>query len=176
MRPEDVWKEFRRTGDIARAGRMILRMARELREDVEAYLKPPVEEAPKREYRPRKLRRGVALVPRILRSPGRYPLRGEIVSAFRWVERKVRTVVSSISLSIVSRWDLVAEIGRIRERIRSLRESGMRRVPLSELVVSGEDLVPTLISLLFMERDGEVELMQEKPFEEIYVVLSDERA
>ncbi len=174
MRPEEVWKEFLETRDIARAGRRIFRLARELREDVMNYLRPP-EESAARIYRSRRLERGV-IVPRTWRTPKRYPIKGEILDAFRWVERKIRSMASSLSLSLITKWDLVSEIKKLKEKIISLRRRGKRMVPLRELVNSSEELVPTLISLLFMEKDGEVELVQERPFDEIYVVLSNERA
>ncbi len=174
MRPEDVWREFLETRDIARAGRRIYRLAKKLREDVMEYLRPP-EENVARIYRPRRLKRA-AIMPRTWRTPKRYPIRGEILDAFRWVERKIRSMASSLSLSLITKWDLVSEIKKLKERIVSLRRRGKRMVPLKELVNSSEELVPTLISLLFMEKDGEVELVQERPFDEIYVVLSNERA
>ncbi len=174
MRPEEVWKEFLETRDIARAGRRIYRLARELREDVMEYLRPPEEKAA-RIYRPRRLKRGMILL-RAWRTPKRYPIKGEILDAFRWVERKIRSMAGSLSISMITKWDLVSEIKKLKERIVSLRRRGRNMVPLRELVNSSEELVPTLISLLFMERDGEVELVQERPFDEIYVVLSNERA
>ncbi len=175
MRPEDVWKEFLETRDIARAGRRVFHLARELKEDVVGYLKPPEERAP-RIYRPRRLERSVVIVPRSWRTPKRYPIRVEIVDAFRWVEKKIRSVASSLSLSLITKWDLVSEIKKLKERIISLRRRGRKMVPLGELIGSSEELVPTLISLLFMEKEGEVELVQERPFDEIYVVLSNEGA
>ncbi len=173
MRPEEVWKEFLETRDIARAGRRIFHLAKELREDVIGYLRPP-EESAERIYKPRRLERGV-IVPKTWRAPKRYPIKGEILEAFRWVERKIRRMASSLSLSLITKWDLVGEIKKLKERIISLRRGGKKVVPLGMLVNSSEELVPTLISLLFMEKDGEVELVQERPFDEIYVVLSNER-
>ncbi|MDK2373131.1 MAG: hypothetical protein QI197_07135 [Candidatus Korarchaeota archaeon] len=173
MRPEEVWKEFIETRDIARAGRRIFRLARELREDVIGYLRPP-EESASRIYRPRRLERGV-IVQRTWRTPKRYPIRGEILDAFRWVEKKIRRMASSLNLSLITRWDLVSEIKKLKEKIIYLRRRGRGVVPLRELVNSSEELGPTLIALLFMEKGGEVELVQERPFDEIYVVLSNER-
>lgn len=175
MRPEDVWKEFKETKDIARAGRRILSLAKELRSDVMEYLRPP-EKRKVKSCRPRSLRKGIKLTPRVLRTPKRYPLRSELVNALRWMERKLREIARSTSIPLITKWDLPSEIRRIKERILSLIMGGRKSIPLRELVKSPDELVATLISLLFMEKDGEVELVQERPFDEIYVVLQDGRS
>ncbi|MCD6348527.1 MAG: hypothetical protein J7L91_02770 [Candidatus Korarchaeota archaeon] len=173
MKPSDVWQEFLRDRDIAKAGRRILELARGLRIEISEYLSSGETEE-RRTYSPRRLRRDVIIRPKVWRLPRRYPMREELVGAFKWVERKLRTVARTISMSLITKWDLMEEIGKIKERILAFKSRGRRVVSLYELIRSREELVPILISLLFMERDGEIELLQDRPFDEIYVVLKDE--
>ncbi len=173
MNPRDVWMEFIRDRDIAKAGRRILSLARDLRFDIMEYLSFGHKEA-RKVYSPRSLRKNVVIEAKRLRMPRRYPLRSELVVALKWVRSKLSEAARTISISAITKWDLVKEIERIKGRILSFKGKGRNVVSLHELIKSREELIPALISLLFMEKDGEVELIQDKPFDDIYVVLSNE--
>ncbi len=170
MNPQDVWIEFTRDRDIAKAGRRILSLAKGLRADIIRYLSSGRREA-RKPHNLRKLRKDAIIEVRSWRMPRRYPLRSELITALRWVRGKLREAAESINISMVTKWNLIEEIRSVKERLLSFRSRGRRVVSLYELVISREEIVPALVSLLFMERDGEVELLQDKPFDDIYVVL-----
>ncbi len=173
MNPQDVWIEFMRDRDIAKAGRRILSLARGLRADIIKYLSSGRHEA-RKPHSLRNLRKDVVIEMRSRRIPRRYPVRSELITALRWVRGKLREAARSINISMITKWDLIEEIRAVKERLLSFRSRGRRVVSLYELVSSREEIVPALVSLLFMERDGEVELLQDKPFDDIYVVLGRE--
>ncbi len=170
MNPKDVWAEFVRDRDIAKAGRKIFLLARDLRSDIVEYLSFGQREV-KRVYSPRKLKKNFVIEAKRWRVPRRYPVRSELMVALKWVKNRLGEVARAINISVIAKWDLIKEIERIKERILSFRGKGRKVISLHELIISREELVPALISLLFMEKDGEVELLQDKPFEDIYVVL-----
>ncbi len=170
MNTKDIWTEFIRDRDIAKAGRRILSLARDLRFDIVEYLSFRQKED-KKLYSPRNLRKNVVVEAKRWRVPRRYPIRSEFVVALKWVKNRLSKAARVTSISAITKWDLTKEIERIKRRILSFRGKGRKAISLYELVKSGEELIPALISLLFMERDGEVELLQDRPFDDIYVVL-----
>jgi len=171
MNVVEIWQEFIRSRDIARAGRLILQLAKDLRRDVFAYISSEIQ-ATRSSKKRRDLKRGLVLKPRAKRIPKRYPLTAELVRAFKWMEKRLSRAAKSISLSIISRWNLFEEIKKVREKIRKFR--GKRIIPLSKLINSRDELAPTLVSLLHMESEGEVELRQDRPFGEVFVVVQGE--
>ncbi len=165
MDPNEVWERFKATGDIAWAGTMVYNMARKLKEEVLSFLngKKRVEK-PRTARKEVKLRSAKLLLVRA-RLPVRPPTLKDLITAFRWVEENV-TRILSIPLARISKWSLHDEIIRIRRMLLSL---GRGEVSFFSLVKGRNEIAPTLISLLYLERQGEVELYQERPFSDILI-------
>ena len=165
MDPGEVWERFKATGDIAWAGTMVYSMARKLKEEVISLL-----DGKKRAERVNQAKRevklrGAKLIAIRARIPVRPPSLRDLITAFRWVEENV-TRILSIPLARISKWNLHDEIARVREILLSL---GRGEVSFFSLVRGRSEIAPTLISLLYLERQGEVELHQDRPFGDILI-------
>lgn len=172
MRAEDIWEEFLRTKDIARAGHMILELARSLKHEIILFLRE------RRERKKKSARREVKLLSAELisipepRHPLRYPTLREVMEALKWAQEKIRERKEYLRIAEISEFDLAKHIGIVRSAIGKLKYEGRLSISLAELSGMTCGLVITLLALLFLEKEGEVTLIQERPFGEIKVILN----
>lgn len=171
MRAEEIWEEFLRTRDIARAGERVLEFIRSLKREIASFLRGG------RGRKGKPGRREVSLLNAELtlvsgRHPFRYPTLRELVEAFRWARNKVREREERLRIVEISEFDLAKHISIVRSAISKLKQEGRLSIPLTEISTMAGGLVITLLALLFLEREGEVLLHQERPFGEIRVVLN----
>ncbi len=166
MEPEQVWERFTQTRDIAWAGSMAYLLAKRLKEEVLTFLnrKRRVEKVQVKRDREVKLKEA-RVSPIMARLPRKPPSLADLINAFRWVEKRVAKILS-IPIARISRWSLHNEIERVRKLLMGLKE---REVSFFSLVRDRGEIAPTLISLLYLERQGEVELYQERPFSDIII-------
>ncbi len=167
MEPEEVWDRFLKTRDIAWAGSMVYLMARKLKEDVLSFLnkKKRVEKVQASRGREKAALKEAKLTPVMARLPARPPSLSDLIKAFRWVEKRVIKILS-VPIARISRWSLHNEIERVRKALSGLKG---KEVSFFSLVRGRDEIAPTLISLLYLERQGEVELYQERPFADILI-------
>lgn len=173
MRAEEVWEEFLRTGDIARAGQMILELVRRLKLEIISFIRGRGKgrERPRRKREVRLLEAELIELPGI-RSPFRYPTVEELLEAIGWARRKAEGRREYLRIAEISEFDLERHVDIVRSIIERLRREGKAYSSLLEVSSLAGGLVITLVALLFLEKDGEVLLVQERPFGEIRVILN----
>ncbi|MEM1983786.1 MAG: hypothetical protein QXO55_03815 [Candidatus Korarchaeum sp.] len=171
MRAEEIWEEFLRTQDIAKAGRMILELARSLKHEITSFLRGRRERKVKPRGREVKLVDGELVAIRGSRCPPRYPTPREVMEALNWAQEKIREREECLRIAEVSEFDLARHVSVVRSAISKLRYEGRPSLSLGELSRMTGGLVITFLALLFLEREGEVILVQERPFGEIRVIL-----
>ncbi|MCS7103267.1 MAG: hypothetical protein NZ992_05250 [Candidatus Korarchaeum sp.] len=174
MRADEIWEEFLRTRDIARAGQMILEFIRLLKHDIISFLKGGRE----RKVKPK--RREVRLLNAELimmheRYPPRYPSLREFMEALEWAQSKVRERREYLRLVEISEFNLAEHVSTVRSAISELKREGKLSLSLAEISKIAGGLVMTLLALLFLEKEGEIVLAQEKPFGEVRVILNADR-
>lgn|GEM_PF-1251367 len=169
LEAEEVLREFQRTRDIAKAGSRILELVRRLKEDIISYLRGERKnEKRKRKRRAVKLIGAKILLINRIRAPGRYPTIEEFLEAFKWAQGIGR--VEALRISDISMFDLAEHVERVRSIIRKLRDEGRSYISLKEISPIAGGILAVL-ALLFLEKEGEVILIQERPFGEIKVVI-----
>lgn len=173
MRAEEIWEEFLKTQDIARAGRMILEFVRSLKHEIISYLRGGRRrvEVPRKRRDVRLLSAELIALPNVRRL-SRYPTPEELIEALRWARSRRREY---LRIAEISGFDLSRHITVVRLVINKLRDEGKVWSSLAEISNMAGGLVITLLALLFMEKEGEVLLVQERPFGEIRVVLNADR-
>jgi len=167
LEAEEILREFQRTRDIAKAGSRILELVRRLKEDIISYLRGE-RKVKKKKRRVVKLMGAKILLINRIRAPGRYPTIEEFLEAVKWAKGIER--VEALRISDISMFDLTEHVERVRSIIRKLRDEGRSYVSLRDISSIAGGILAVL-ALLFLEKEGEVMLIQERPFGEIKVVI-----
>lgn len=171
MEIDEIWERFQKTLDIAEAGRRILELAKKLKWEIILFLRGGKERRTGRKGRSVELI-GAELIPILKpRAHWKYPSETEFNEALDWALRRVEERVEAMRISRVSEFDLTEQIEIVRALINEFRIGGRERVSLREISLSVGSVVMALLALLFLEKKGEVLLLQDEPFGDISVVL-----
>ncbi len=172
MRAEEIWEEFLRTQDIARAGRMILEFVISLKREIISFLRGGRKVIPRRKREVRLSNAELIALPS-RRYASRYPTLREVMEALRWAQTRERR--EYLRMADISEFDLSKHVSAVRSVIGRLRDEGKAWSSLTEISSIAGGLVITLLALLFLENEGEILLVQERPFGEIRVILHADR-
>jgi chromatin segregation and condensation protein Rec8/ScpA/Scc1 (kleisin family) len=167
LEAEEILREFQRTKDIAKAGLRILELVRRLKEDIISYLRGERKSKERKKRAVKLIGAKIILINRI-RAPGRYPTVEEFLEAVKWAQSLGK--VEALRIADISMFDLAEHVERVRSIIRRLRDEGRSYVSLKDISPIAGGIIAVL-ALLFLEKEGEVVLIQERPFGEIKVVI-----
>jgi len=167
LEAEEILREFQRTKDIAKAGLRILELVRRLKEDIISYLRGERKSKERKKRAVKLIGAKIILINRP-RAPGRYPTVEEFLEAVKWAQSLGK--VEALRIADISMFDLAEHVERVRSIIRKLRDEGKSYVSLKDISPIAGGIIAVL-ALLFLEKEGEVVLIQERPFGEIKVVI-----
>ncbi len=168
--PEHLEEKFQillvvleREKDLAIAGLLLYELVRTLK----FYVKLLFNERGKASKERKRIRVGkvrALLIPkRVFRRPVTVT---EIKKALLWATRRIEKMSSSKLQVMVENFSALMDA--VYRRILS-KFSG-EKLAFRELVSSKDEAIDVFLSILFLEKDGKVEVMQESPFGEIYIL------
>ncbi len=160
---QSLLARLEREEDLALAGLLIYELVRTLKFYVRLLFDR--KEKIKRDRRKVKVGKVKALLipKRVFRRP---VTTMEIKKALSWAVHRIEKVSSDKLRVMVENFSAFVE--KVYRRILS-RFRG-EKLTFRELVGSKDEAIDVFLSILFLEKDGKVEVIQESPFDEIYIL------
>ena len=167
-----ILESFRKTLDIAWAGRELLSIAKIVRRHAEEILLKKTEDRRRKAAAKVDKELKYDLQPKPARMPARKPGMEQLERSIKWVMARLSVRKALEERILMEARDLYREIERsYRSILEMLSKLGVRKIKFSRLARTRGEKTIVLISILHLHAEGRIEVYQDEPYGEIILEL-----